>query len=127
MALQGATGVPSSSSRSVPELTVDEAISREVLNVRRPVIHYGAPHCEPTPGQDAGVCVSMLVGTHVLGALSLAHPSPMPDVQHRLSWLGSMTNFVATLIERRPAEQHRLDCCEVALAQLDHQLARAQA
>jgi signal transduction histidine kinase len=116
MALQGATGVPSSSPRCAPELMVDEAISRDVLHLRRPVIHEGAPHCEATIAAAMSrlkvqtlVCVPMLVGTHVLGVLSLAHPSPMPHVEERLPWLSSIANLVATLVERRRAEQHRLE------------------
>ena len=127
MALQGATGVPSTSPRSAPELPVHEAISRNVLHSRRPVIHEGAPHCEASIAATMSrlqvrtlVCVPMLVGTHVLGALSLADPRPIPDVQHRLPWLSSIANLVATLIERRRAEQHRLEL-------LREQAARARA
>jgi signal transduction histidine kinase len=129
MALQGATGVPPSSPRCAPELPVHQAISRDVLYRRRPVIHEGAPNCEANCEAAAAmsrlhartlVCVPMLVGTHVLGALSLAHPSPRPDVRQMLPWLSSMANFVATLIERRRAEQHRLEL-------LREQAARARA
>lgn len=127
MVLQGATGVPASSPRCAPELPLDEAISRDVLHTREPVIHEGAPHCEHSIAAVMQrlqvrtlVCVPMLVGTHVLGALSLAHPGRVPELQPMLPWLSSMASFVATLMERRRAEHHRLEL-------LREQAARARA
>ena len=123
MTLQGATGVSFFAQFEVP---LDEAISREVVQSRRPLIHIGEPDdahitgAMPLLGARTFVCVPMLVGTHVLGTLSLGHPSQVPEVRGLVPWLGSMANFVATVIERRRAEHHRLEL-------LREQAARARA
>jgi signal transduction histidine kinase len=117
MVLQGATGIPADHARTAAhEVPLDGAISRSVVQTRQPLVQEGT--CDRAAdiwaamrqlGTQTFVCVPMLVGTRVLGALSLGHPDHLPEVDRLLPWLSSLANFVATLIERRRAEHHRLE------------------
>jgi signal transduction histidine kinase len=122
-----ATGLPTAANGSVFEVPLDQTMSGVAVRTGQATVETHASEQEDDAtellrklGVRTFVCIPMIVGGRVIGALSLAHPGAVPHVHDMVPWLHSLANFVASLIERKRAEEERL-------VLLREQSARAQA
>jgi PAS domain S-box-containing protein len=127
MIFAGATGIPSTPDGSVLEIPLAKTMSGQVVRTSQPLVETRAwdrPDYAHELLRQLGVhtfvCVPMIVGARTIGALSLAHREAVPDVHDLLPWVRSLTEFVASLIARKRAEEERLQLVQ-------EQSARAQA
>jgi DNA repair protein RadC len=112
MILGGATGEPPLSDKTPVEAPVEEALSGLVVRTGRPVLEsetsLGPLHSaktSPRPGVRTFVGMPMMSDGQVLGALCVASTKAVEVGDGRLKWLQSLANTVASLIERKWAQE----------------------
>jgi diguanylate cyclase (GGDEF)-like protein/PAS domain S-box-containing protein len=109
----GITGIPEPSCDRL-ECPINQTLSGMVVLTGQPLVKVFQP--EETTIHSINpilkhldlqtfVCQPMLVNQQVIGTLSLAHPERIQTDASFLRWIGSLANFVASLVERKQAQQ----------------------
>ncbi|KYC37076.1 hypothetical protein WA1_46425 [Scytonema hofmannii PCC 7110] len=110
----GATGIPALASCNSLEVPIDQTLSGTVVLTGQPLVKLYQPEgitidsTNPILQQlnvQAFVCQPMVVNQQVIGTLSLAHLERIQPDALFLRWVASLANFVASLVERKQAQQ----------------------
>lgn len=112
MVFEAVKGIPLPFDAAALEVPVEETLSGIVARTGRPMVEMNAwerpEYANATLRRlsvRTFVCVPMIVSARVVGVLSLAHPEAI-QVDHRLlQWAESIANYVASLTERKRAEE----------------------
>lgn len=114
MIFAGVKGIPLLSQDSTLEVPVDQTLSGTVARTGQPIIKTYAPQeskkCAANEtlsqlGIKTFICLPMTVNQQVIGVLSLAHPEIVQYDDYGLRWLASLANYVASLTDRKRAEE----------------------
>ena len=114
MVFAGGKGVPLPLDKTVLEVPVDQTLSGTVVRTGQPVVKTDFPQSARNgnankifsqPGIKTFICMPMIVNQRSLGVLSLAHREIVECDDSFLRWIGSLANYIASLTERKQAEQ----------------------
>jgi PAS domain S-box-containing protein len=112
MVFKGLKGIPLPPGTKTLEIPVDETLSGVVARTGQPLIEIqpsDAPNDEASILNQLGVhtfvCVPMGARQRIIGALSLGHSKTIQADEEFLRWAQSLANYVASMIERRQAEE----------------------
>ncbi|MBD2740299.1 diguanylate cyclase [Coleofasciculus sp. FACHB-1120] len=114
MVFAGLKGVPLPADTTVLEVPVDATLSGTVVRTGQPVVKTDLPQSAKNSNfnkifSQAGIktfiCMPMIVNQRSIGVLSLAHLEIVQCNDSFLKWIGSLANSIASLTERKQAEQ----------------------
>ncbi|HEY9666130.1 MAG TPA: GAF domain-containing protein [Coleofasciculaceae cyanobacterium] len=114
MVFEAMKGVPLPENSSVLEVPADQTLSGTVVRTGQPVIKTYAlgesKQCDSNEnlnklGIKTFICMPMMVKGRAIGTLSLAHPEVVELDEHLPQWIASLANYVASLVDRKIAEE----------------------
>ncbi len=114
MVFEAMKGIPLNANTSVLEVPADQTLSGTVARTGQSVIKiYDAQEskkCDSNEtlrqlGLKTFICMPMTVKGRAIGTLSLAHPEVVELDEHLPQWIASLANYVASLTERKQAEE----------------------
>lgn len=114
MVFAGVKGVPLPADESVLEVPVDETLSGTVARTGQAIVKiYSSQESKQCDANEAlcqlgiqtFICVPMIANQRVIGVLSLAHPEAVEVDEHLPQWIASLAGFIASLTERKRAEE----------------------
>ncbi len=129
MVFEAMKGVPLPQNSNVLEVPADQTLSGTVARTGEPVIKVYAPQeskkCDSNEtlkvlGIKTFICMPMTVNGRVLGTLSLAHPEVVQLDARLPQWIASLANYVASLTERKQAEETLKQQKELLQTIFDH-------
>ncbi|MBD1840152.1 diguanylate cyclase [Coleofasciculus sp. FACHB-501] len=114
MVFAGLKGVPLLADTTVLEVPVDQTLSGSVVRTGQPVVKTELSQSAKNSNFNkifsqseikTFICMPMIVNQRSIGVLSLAHWEIVQCNDSFLKWIGSLANSIASLTERKQAEQ----------------------
>ncbi|MBD1894305.1 diguanylate cyclase [Coleofasciculus sp. FACHB-129] len=114
MVFAGLKGVPLPADTTVLEVPVDQTLSGSVVRTGQPVVKTDLSQSAKNSNFNkifsqseikTFICMPMIVNQRSIGVLSLAHREIVQCNDSFLKWIGSLANSIASLTERKQAEQ----------------------
>ncbi|MBD2537334.1 diguanylate cyclase [Coleofasciculus sp. FACHB-SPT36] len=114
MVFAGLKGVPLPADTTVLEVPVDQTVSGSVVRTGQPVVKTELSQSAKNSNFNkifsqseikTFICMPMIVNQRSIGVLSLAHREIVQCNDSFLKWIGSLANSIASLTERKQAEQ----------------------